>query len=89
MLDFLRSEQSNERRAFEGNANPLLRARMMELLKSLLPEESRPPRFADALRGGHFDSGNLNVLIEMMRRRHAPPESIDRAASAMGGGGVL
>ena len=89
MLNPLRSTESNERGAFAQNMNPMMQTRMMELLRSLLPEESRPATFQDALKGGHFDSGRINALMDLMRRRHAPPESMDSAGSSVFGGGMM
>ena len=89
MMNPFRSEQSNERNAFAQNMNPMMQMKMMDLLRSIIPEESRPATFQDALKGGQFDTNKIQMMMEMMRRRHAPPESMDSAGSSVFGGGMM
>ena len=86
-FDLFRSGASNERRAFEGGTNPLVRARLMQLLSEANPNRAgAEPTFESALGEGKFDGPNLSILLDMLRRRHAPQESQDRAGAGSWGG---
>lgn len=72
-FDLFKSGLSNERQAFAQGTNPLVRARLMQLLAQANPNDTgAAPTFESALGQGKFDTSNLSALLAMMLRQHEP-----------------
>ena len=79
MWDWLRSNQTIQRREFGNNLTPQSRAALMDAIRRSLPAESRPGSFEDALSQGALDQpGLLDLLLTKIREGvpnpHQPPD---------------
>ena len=95
MFDFMKSNQTIQREQLRQHLTQMMKQRMMSELGQAEPNSvMAPSTFEEALGKGKFDDPNLTRILDMIRRRHAPPESSDRAgggsfSSGMSMGGLM